>query len=208
MLVRSSEGVCICCGLPLSDLKNFGQQNVRTVMRELELQFRGKLRYCYKQFPGYMQRSHIIHLHMERFIEKHVALKIEEPIAEMTDVQRTTQKLMVQNIDLGSFAISYAESMSEIHLEVKKPFSANATETNKDQLRDNEEAPLAWLGYNERLRAETDMVTICDENCNRAQTSNTHFFHDAIPPLVITDITTKIELMFDDFRFSLPYTST
>ena len=197
-LVRSSEGVCICCGLPFSDLKNFGQQNVRNVLRELEVQFRGKLRYCYKQFPGYMQRSHIIHLHMERFILKHNLKEVETSMAAMDLVARQEVTDLLDNIDLESFSGSYVKYMAYIHKAVAEPFKKTDKEIQRNTERDDQDEEFAWLGYNEMLRAQTNMVTICDENCNRGQTSYSHFYHNAIPDFVMQKLTEKIEERFQN----------
>jgi hypothetical protein len=142
---------------------------------------------------------------MARFIERHDVLKMDLLIGNTTEIQRNE----VQDIKeiLQGFADLYASSMGEIHLAVKRPFSANSKQIDNTELRFHEATPFARLGYNEHLKAQTDMVTICDENCNRAQTSYTHFFHDAIPPLVMKYITEQIEKQFDDYAdgSTIPY---
>jgi hypothetical protein len=164
MLTRAAGGVCLCCGIPTNNMRTRGHRPTEKFLDALEFFFRGKLRFVYKDFPGFMQRSHIYHLHMRTFVrERSTEYLLKKTTDELTfnDDKVALSTRFQRHIPL--FALEYMETNAHIHTSVLKPFVGIVIQNFQK------------LGYSSYLRPHTDLVVNCDENCNRSQTSKSFF---------------------------------
>lgn len=187
MLTRAAGGVCLCCGIPTNNMRTRGHHQTEKFLDALEFFFRGKLRFVYKDFPGFMQRSHIYHLHMRTFVRE----RSTEYLLKKTTNELTFEDDKVALGDrfrpyIDTFTKEYHKNNVSIHYSVFQPFSNTLV---RGFLR---------LGYCSYLRPHTDLVVNCDENCNRSQTSKSFFpENDTYSAVTVTLFAALCDKIFD-----------
>lgn len=182
-LMRYSGGVCMCCGLPGSEMNsNIARQGrFREFMIELQGYERRNRGFSYLNFPGNLQKSHVYHAHMQQFCTNN-GYRAERP---------RMRGLPVDLDQITNFTNNYNSYMVEIHKAVQLPFShvdGKCTRYQLDTYRAGVVADVfneATFGSSVNLKTDKDIVLACDEHCNRIQTSRNVFRGEVCRPRFI-----------------------